>query len=644
MPECTDNETVDVSVCNIGGIDTCNVDFNSGVTILTGHNATNRTSLLRAIASALGGSDGSLKSDAEYGEVLLESDGETYTRQFNRENGTVTIDGDPYTDDETLVNLFACLLESNPARQAVEHGDDLRELIMRPVDVETIQEQVHEFTNERRQIEDRLTEIEQQRDRLPALEERRTTLEEERDEIETQLEDLRQEIDTYDAGHDEADAAQAVVEEHQEIQAELDDTHRELQTQRTSVDALQEEQGTIQKELDNLEEASTDMLSSIEAELEQLRDRKQILSDSINDLSAIVTFNEDLLEGEGELPNSLSSTTDDVTTQLDPMSEMIECWTCGSQVQRQDIANRLDVLQSVIDEKQAERHDIQEEIENLTTRRANIEDVQRRRNELTQRSKEIEDEIQTRTGNIADLEEKIADLEAQVGELKERIEETKELRDNDLLETYQTVSELEYERGQIERKLEDIRNEIQTLEELSNERDQLEAQKAEVRDELASLRARIEDLERQAVGVFNEHMADILELLRYENIERVWIERKTDGSASQRSASASTFDLHIVRTTSDGTVYEDTVGHLSESEREVIGLVVALAGYIAHEVYETVPMMLLDSIEAIDADRIARLVDYVADTAPYLIVALLPEDAAALADEYTRLSADEINT
>jgi hypothetical protein len=55
-------------------------------------------------------------------------------------------------------------------------------------------------------------------------------------------------------------------------------------------------------------------------------------------------------------------------------------------------------------------------------------------------------------------------------------------------------------------------------------------------------------------------------------------------------------------------------------------LVFALAGYLVHEVYDTVPVMLLDSLEAIDADRIAALVDHVTAHADYLVVAFLPED------------------
>jgi len=70
----------------------------------------------------------------------------------------------------------------------------------------------------------------------------------------------------------------------------------------------------------------------------------------------------------------------------------------------------------------------------------------------------------------------------------------------------------------------------------------------------------------------------------------------------------------------------------------VTGLVFALAGYLVHDVHEEVPFMLLDSLEAIDSDRIAALVDYLSEYASYLVVALLPEDAQALDDDYTRIT------
>ena len=148
-------------------------------------------------------------------------------------------------------------------------------------------------------------------------------------------------------------------------------------------------------------------------------------------------------------------------------------------------------------------------------------------------------------------------------------------------------------------------------------------------EEIASLRWRIDDLERAAIEQFNEHMETVLGVLKYENLERVWIERLTHENAD------SEFELHVVRETADGAVYKDVIDNLSESEWEVIGLVVALAGYRVHDVHEIVPFMLLDSLDPIDSERIARPLKYFTDFASYLVVALLPKDAIALPDTYT---------
>ena len=155
------------------------------------------------------------------------------------------------------------------------------------------------------------------------------------------------------------------------------------------------------------------------------------------------------------------------------------------------------------------------------------------------------------------------------------------------------------------------------------------------------MRTKIERIEQHAIEEFNEHMEAMLEVLEYDNLARIWLERtETEVREGRRKRTKGVFDLHIVRQTDSGTTYEDRVENLSESEREVTGLIFALAGYLAHEVHETVPFMLLDSIEAIDSDRIVTLVEYLEEYTEYLVVALLPEDAAALNEEHQRV--DEI--
>ena len=97
-------------------------------------------------------------------------------------------------------------------------------------------------------------------------------------------------------------------------------------------------------------------------------------------------------------------------------------------------------------------------------------------------------------------------------------------------------------------------------------------------------------------------------------------------------------ELRRIRQSRTGAANADAVDLLSESEREVTGLVFALAGHLAHEVYKSVPFVVFDSLEAIDSERIATLVKYLDDCTGYLLVALLPEDAAALSDEYERIT------
>jgi len=165
------------------------------------------------------------------------------------------------------------------------------------------------------------------------------------------------------------------------------------------------------------------------------------------------------------------------------------------------------------------------------------------------------------------------------------------------------------------------------------------AERDRLLDELESCRTRIDQIEADAVEEFNTHMDAILDVLGYDNLDRIWIERLEQTVREGRQKVQQTvFELHVVRSTENGTAYEDTIDHLSESEREVTGLIFALAGYLVHDVHEVVPFMLLDSLEAIDSDRIAKLVDYFADYAEYVVVALLPEDAQALSEDYARIT------
>lgn len=620
-----------VTVENLGGIRSEQLSLHNGVSVLTGRNATNRTSLLRALGAGLGGSTGELKADADEGSVALSFGDGTHTRTFEREGQSVRVGGEPYTEDGTLVDQYATLLADNPARRAVERGDSdaLRECIMAPVDTDELKATIRETRNDIESLREEVEAARRQRERVPSLERELAQRREELDGVTAELESIREAVAAFEADVEDAKAAETVVETLQSVRQEYERVSDQRRTQRKALESLREERARVVAELDEIAGADTDR-TELEADVERRQRRERELTNTINNLRSIVEFNEQLTDAEYD-----DAAADSVTDRLTPETETVECWTCGTAVERGQIDAQLDSLRDVIQEKRQERTEIQGEIETLRSELSTLRERADRRESLEADVADIDGEIADREARLEDLDGRAEKLEARIEELEREAAESDDLRDGDLLEKYQRLSEREYERGQLEQQVESLETELATARETAEQVATLEARLDDREAALSAARTRIEELERAAIETFNEHMETTLGLLGYDNVERVWIERKVSESADRFAESD--FDLHVVRTTDEDVAYEDTIAHLSESEREVIGFVVALAGYLVHEVHETVPVMLLDSLEAIDSDRIAALVDHFADFVPFLVVALLPEDAAALADRHDRI-------
>jgi len=639
-------ERVQLVARNIGGIDQTEVEFASGVTILEGRNATNRTSLLQSIMAALGSDSVSLKGDADEGRVELSLAGQTYTRTLTRTDGTVVTGGDPYLSDPELADLFAFLLESNEARRAVARGDDLRDLIMEPVDTDAIRSEIDRLEREKQELDDELDAIDERKRDLPDLEQERNRLESEIEAKRTELEETEAELESLDADPDESREDKAELDrkldELGDVRSELEDVRFDTETQEDSLESLREERRELRNERDELPETPMGEVGDIDARIRELRERKRSLDSETTELQSAIEFNEELLdEADDSVLASLQTESADGGSVTDRLVDDgdVTCWTCGSTVQRTQIESTLDRLRELRQETIDEVRSVEDEIAELSERKSDLEAEQQRRERLDRKLERIEDEIEDREQTLADLRDRRDALTDDVSDLEDEVEELETKEYSDVLELHKEANQIEFELGRLENDLDGVTDEIESIERRLEERDELESEREAVDDELQELRTRIDRLEAEAVEEFNEHMAAVLDILEYANLERIWIERtERTVREGRRTVSKSAFDLHVVRQSESGATYEDTVDHLSESEREVTGLVFALAGYLVHEVYEAVPFVLLDSLEAVDSDRIARLVDYFQEYADYLVVALLSEDAAALDDDYRRVT------
>lgn len=639
----------ELRVKNIGGITQASINLSPGVTILAGRNATNRTSLLQALTAGIGSNDVTLNSEASNGSVELEIGGETYTRTLRREGGTVVTDGSPYLEDPTLAELFASLLERNEARQAVARGDNLRDVIMRPVDTEEIKSQISQLQTDRDHIESEIADLTESERRLPELKEKASNVESELSEKREELTEVEREIESHDENIESQNEQEEQLErklgELGDTRNELGRVRQELETQRSSIEALEEQHDELETDLEDHESIPADRIDEIDEELRRLRSERADLEDAIDQLQTVIQFNQDVLQGGSDVFADLyggDEGGDEVTDRLlsSGGEDDLVCWTCGTDITADQVEGMLDRLREMHKTKMGDRSSLKNEINDLQEEQSRLTNRRRRQEEQRSRLAEVESGLKERRDRVADLESRQNDLRDAVERLESEVEDLRTEDDqSELIQLHKEANKLEVAIERLEDDHEDVTAEISRIENQVADRDHLKAQREELTTEIKQLRTRIRRLEESAIDQFNTHMDTILNLLDYDNLTRVWLE-KTEAEerrGSQRETTAQ-FDLHLVRETEEGAVYEDTIEHLSESEREVVGLVFALAGYLVHDLHQKCPFLLLDSIEAIDPQRIESLIEYLGEYPEYLVVALLEDDAQHLSEEYQRIT------
>ena len=615
-----------VRVRNIGGISEGEVTLSPGVTLLSGENASNKSSFLHALSAVLGGNDPKLKSDADGGYVKLKTDDNDYYVDLTAQNGrSVVSDADRVSDLNQLCELFVALGETNPVRRAIVNDDDLYDLLMKPIDTEEIESEIDRLKARKDDIDSRLKKIDRIEDRLPTLRTKANSLQGEIRDVEESLEAKRKVIEERETGG-ETDEGEQILEKLKQKRTERETIRDRIRTQEEALASLRADlDETSEKLIDIQGSDETQDLDEIETEIEQLHHQKQQLTTTINTLSPIVEMNGQLLDDEADIPNQMKS--DDIISELDPTSQTITCWTCGNTVERLEIAEQVRVVKEILEEKRDQQRAITDRIKSLESRKRQFEEQREKREQLIDRKQSIKEEIARREQQLEGLEDDRSSLQSEIEKLQTKAEEI-DGEDDELVELHGDVSNLEYKRGQLENELDDVETEIERVESERAKRDDLEAERESVYEQLQEQRSRIETIERDLVSAFNESMQHVIDELKYENIERVWIERLTDTTG--RSTSRTDFELHVVRSTADGAAYEDTIDTLSKSEREVVGLVVALAGYIAHDVSSELPIVVIDAVEMLDADRIYGLLTYFEQHADYVVAAVLPEEANEL--------------
>ena len=570
--------TVDID--HIAGIIEGSATIEPGVNAVRAANGQGKSSFVTAVEAALGTAT-ELTEGAESGRVHLDTPERSVTVRFHRDGDGVRREGTPYLDDEydlARAALFACLDRDNPIRTAVRRGEDLEDVLLRPLDFQNIDERIAELRREREAVEADLSQAREAKKRLPTVQETVTRLGGE-------IEDLRERRAEIDG---DADGAADDSARQRLSQARAERTRAEDRVERLdgSIERTEARLAERREELADLDvvadEDLDDRLESARADLAAVKRDADLLQ-------SMYTATERLLD-----ENRLDLVTD---VEREVTGDAVACWTCGGETTREAIEARLDALGTRLAELRATADTRRERVEELETKRERHRQVTNRREDLQAEINDLEEQLADRRRSLSEARERLDDATERVESLSAQVDET-----------LSTLSDVESEIKYREADLDDATAELETLEERADRIDDLEAERAALREEIEELRTRKDRIERDAREAFDEAMGEIV--ARFE-------------TGFETARLTPDFEIVVAR---DGR--EARLDALSEGERELVGFVAALAGREAFGAGDVLPLLLVDGVGGLDDANLHTLVDYLRERTEYLVFTAYPEYAA----------------
>ncbi|MEY7851065.1 archaea-specific SMC-related protein [Natrarchaeobius sp. A-rgal3] len=606
-----------LSIENVGGIDSVDCTLTDELNVVTGPNSSNKTSFLEAVAFGLGRSTVPIKNDAETARVELSLDGETVVRTATQTGHGLEIDGEGWIDDPEDIELFeqfACLFEFSTVRSAVRNDENFEDVLKGPMDIDALEAERERKIVEKNEL---ATEIESQANVEEQIAARKRELETKREtavELEAALDDLR------DKQREITDDEE--FEELQETRSQLvtrrEDYRTQIENYEDAIDRLADQIADIEAELEEARETVSEYdAESLESEKASIRDDLDEITNRLDILQSVLTANREMQS---------SAYTGVLGQQHGLTGDTITCWACGNEATAEEFDETVADLTELIEADKERRAEYEPRLREINEQIDAVDEARRRVETLESKKRSLEEQLEDRRDSLETNREQIEALEAEIESTEEQLTRKEAEQEN---ETSDLTDEIESTRVELHSVQTDIERLESTIDDLEADREERERNRERIeslRDEIHTLTERIENLEQRLQTQFNEAMDELIELLEYEAIERVWL----DGN----------FDLIVARE-EDGVTRQDTIHNLSESEREMVGLVLALAGYIAYDVADAVPILVIDTLGAFDAERATGLLEYFTDESPLLITALLPDNEAVLAQ--SDLEYDSVN-
>ena len=587
----------ELNIENIGGIRSGKASLDAGLNIVQASNFQGKSSFMSAIQTVMGttgmyGEEHPLTEGEDNGSVVLETEDGEYEVSLSRETRAVSQSGSPYLTNETdrvCAHLFAFLGEDNPIRSAVRNREDLTELLQAPLNIEDINAQISSLQQERQDLQQELRNAESAADQLPKVQEEVTQLENELEDLRARRDELSEEVTEETEGDSLSDKLGAK-------QGSLDNTKSTVNRLESKIERKQQ---TLEEKEAEFEDIEIPSEPEVTADIDENEER-------INDLELKISLLEDLHRANQQVIDE--NEVDLVTTvERSITTDEINCWVCGNETTTEDIETRLNAIQDTIKSLRSEKSDLRAEVKNIQQQQRKIENKERERDRLEQTIGSIKADIREAEGEFQQAQERQEKLEQEVSHLREEVEEAEEELNEELTDTKAKISNKETE---LERKT----SEIHDLEAKADEADELEAERERLSEEITELRERKTQKQYELKDQFDQAISDVIDRFA-PGFDGAHLDVKTSPNGDVEG-----FELTVAR---EGR--KTTLNTLSEGELELVGIVVAIAGYRTYDVGERVPAILIDGVGQLASDNLRNLTEYLEDASEILVTTAYPE-------------------
>jgi chromosome segregation ATPase len=588
-----------VNIKNIGGIYEATVKLEEGINIVQASNFTGKSSFINALQTVMGTTNlfdsthpltegqnsGFVQiSAAEMShEVTLER---SQTNEILRE-GSPVLESD---EDQTCARLFAFLDENNPIRSRVREQRDFTDLLQAPLDIEDIDGQIATLRRKRESKEEKLTTAQRAKENIPAVTDAIASLEEELESLRQKQKELEAKVS--DATTDNGSLSDKLASRRSEA-SKLERRISQLQTKISETEEQLTEKRTEKEELDIPDQPEPN------AEVEDKEKRIDEIKLQVDLLEDLYQANQRVIE-EGEI--SLVTAVDRSIVQ-----DEFDCWLCGESTTTETVKTRLEALQDKIESLQEEQSTLESEIETIEKKRRKFQEKKRKSAEIEEEIGNLCEQRDDAERDLTKAKERKAEVEEHITELESELESVETELSEELTEIKSEIKIKEQELENQQERLRELENKQQDIESINEEIDAIEAK-------IETLKTRKESKQRELKTEFDSAMETAIDHFA-PGFDGARLDIKTN-----RQNEIEAFDLIVAR---EGR--ETTIDRLSEAERELVGIVIAIAGYRTFDVGDRVPIILLDGVTQLESDNLSLLCEYLSADTEMLVTTAYPE-------------------